>query len=59
MDRVLKQKALEQAVELTKVALSSPTGNACAIAHPDSATKFLDETYRKLCELWDESMSED
>lgn len=59
MDSLLKQKALEEAIELTKVALSSPTGNACVIAHPDTATKFLDEAYRKLCELWEDSTSDD
>lgn len=59
MNHVHKQKALEEAVELTKVALSSPTGNAAVITRPESATKFLDDVYRKLCELWDESSIDD
>lgn len=58
MDSMLKQKALKEAIELTKVALSSPTGNACAVAHPELATQFLDETYRKLCELMEDSTSD-
>lgn len=59
MDSLLKQKALVEAIELTKVALSSPTGNACVVAQPEAAAKFLDGTYRKLCELWEDSTSND
>ena len=57
MDASVKQRALEQAVELTKTALASPTGNNCAVAHPDSAVKFLEDTYRKLVELWGEAIT--
>ena len=59
MDASIKQRALEQAVELTKTALASPTGNNDAVAHPDSAVKFLDGAYRKLVELWDDAMTSD
>lgn len=44
MDASVKQRALEQAVELTKTALASPTGNNCAVAHPGNAVKFLEDT---------------
>lgn len=59
MDASVKQRALEQAVELTKTALASPTGNNCAVAHPDNAVKFLEDTYRKLVELWGEAVTSD
>lgn len=44
MDASVKQRALEQAVELTKTTLASPTGNNCAVAHPGNAVKFLEDT---------------
>lgn len=59
MDSDIKQKALEDAIELTKVALSSPTGNACVVAHPEAVTKFLDDAYSKLCNLWQDAVSDD
>lgn len=59
MDGTIRERALEEAVDLTRAALSSSAGNACAVAHPDDAVEFLDATYRKLCELWDEAVTDD
>lgn len=44
-------RLLDQAVELTKAALESPTGNLACIAHPEDAAKFLETIHEKLVEL--------
>ena len=61
MDSSIKRHALSQAIEMTKVALSTADGsqNYCAANHPEVACKFLEEVYRKLCELHEDSLKSD
>lgn len=42
---------LEKAVELTKAAIESPTGNVACINHPEAAVEFLGAIHEKLVQL--------
>lgn len=50
----IKEKALGEAIELTRVAMSS-NGQINLVAAPDAVCDFVERVYRKLCELDDEA----
>jgi hypothetical protein len=46
-----KNWAIEKAIELTRSALESPTGNNDDMLRPGQAAEFLDAMYEKIVEL--------
>ena len=46
-----KPDLLEMAVEITKSALESPTGNVREVGKPDDTVAFLQAVYDKLVEI--------
>ena len=49
MDTQLKQMALKDAVELSKVAFGTTNQNLATYTHPDVCAEFVDVLYHKLC----------
>ena len=52
MDTQLKQMALKDAVELSKVAFGTTNQNLATYTHPSECAEFVDVLYRKLCDLY-------
>ena len=52
MDTQLKQIALKDAVELSKIAFGTTNQNLATYTHPDECAKFVDVLYRKMCALY-------
>lgn len=50
----IKEKALSEAIELTRVAMSS-NGQINLVAAPNAVCDFVEEVYKKLCELHDKA----
>lgn len=50
----IKEKALSEAIELTRTALDSH-GQFNPVMSPDSVCDFVEEVYKKLCKLHDEA----
>lgn len=58
MDSTIKQQALEEAIELTKVALASNPLTDSHIAREVCATDFVEAMYKKLCELHENALTD-
>ena len=52
MDTQLKQMALKDAVELSKVAFGATNQNLATYTHSDVCAEFVDTLYHKLCDLY-------
>ena len=52
MGTQLKQTALKDAIELSKVAFGTTNQSLATYTHPEECAKFVDVLYHKLCDLY-------
>lgn len=56
MDTQVKQAALKDAIELSRVAFGTATQGRAPFQSPEACADFLDTLYHKLCALYSDAV---